>query len=333
MNVRVKIIGIQIMYDVIAFFLLGQFVKIGVCYFLKVFNLDVTSVSIMGVTFMPSIANDFTIGWMRWCIVSLSVFFSTAIFLGLNRLVKGIFFYLLKSVTLYAIVHPCDTVIDSFKGVMKCYKSTALIPAANKIIRQALELLEDSVSNTNLNGTLHHVLQVLEDKKLFRLGKSLLAAALDYLDECILAYCYKNNDLDMLQNSCKAIKLYMVHAPKMLLTTLSLVSVRFLINLFSFILFIIYIVQTQTYYVFSIIQIYIFYKCILFVFHDAFFEPLFLNKMVSTFIDFDDSDINNIHLSDDIKQHLFDLKNVFITNEREQALNDLNFEQRKWEDE
>lgn len=194
---------------------------------------------------------------------------------------------MLKSCSIYASARECASLCGAFKGIVSCLGSTLAVPAFNRIIRDALQDIKDAMTDEASNPAKEALAEVKES----RLGKvSVLVVerAFDYVDECILGYCYKNvsENHGIAKCSVEAFTLFLVNSVEVMGKVFTVISLESLVRIAYWFFFIVFCLEHFHFTVLNVLMCYVIGKCLDFMLDDALFEPLLVHVIVNEFLKF-----------------------------------------------
>ena len=192
------------------------------------------------------------------------------------------------------------TIIGSFIGATLRFKSTISIPIFNKIIRSCLGEISDILNKyshnkddeATENNSLEELFQNLKDSKLAKGGRWVITLYMDYVDECILVYCYQHPEKSLLRASIEAIGIFLKHGfeiiEKMSVIIIMQVLIKLLIGVFVIISIFTYKNITIKILLFGFIII----KLFEFIIQDAIIEPMMMQRILNTFLKYSNDEID-----------------------------------------
>ena len=159
---------------------------------------------------------------------------------------------------------------------------------------------EEQTASQPVSGSLQAVGDVIQGSHLFKIAKNLLKVYVDYLDECVLAYCYAHPDNKFFDSCIKSIQISVTHATDIISKIAVVVAINYVtkILLYAGYVYCLFTVIPFTYVNFIIS--FLFVKCLHFVIQDVFCEPLLMRSILETFCSYDTED-NGLSL-DEIRE-------------------------------
>lgn len=202
--------------------------------------------------------------------------------------------YLIKNASIYSQCKDVG-VVESFRGIFVEYKSTISVTVLNKLIRESLEYLQELIEKQKNPGegeqvgVLEGVLEELGNTELVKAGKFVLKRALDYVDECVLGYCYKNvSDEKSLTRCClEGFTLFCVNCIPICKKMISVIMVQLLVKITYWVVFVMFCVKTFEFSVMNLILCYVIGKLLDFVLEDSLYEPALMLSIVKQFSEYE----------------------------------------------
>ena len=207
--------------------------------------------------------------------------------------------FFIKNASIYADSTGETSVLKAIAGSTKNFASSISVPVFNKLIREALNTLKKPVLEKAEDSPLKEVIDVLSKSKLAMISSKIIDKAFDYVDECILGYCYTHASEEKSLPKCalEAFVLFTVNSVSVFKKVLSVLSIQFLIRIVYWIVFVLWCVQSIKFSLMNLLMCYIIGKLILFVIDDAIFEPMLMNSIVRQFAKFSYEDSMNDKVS------------------------------------
>lgn len=187
-------------------------------------------------------------------------------------------------------------------------KTVGTIVILNSILRGvASELMEAIKNGTAANISL---ISGLNNNMFIKGGKYIVKKCFDYMDECVLAYCYNNKEVALGKAAEKAIVIFLENTGKFLIktTTVSLTSafVKIIISIFEILI----LIRTVPFTFLNIIYIYLVVHVTGFIVADSLIEPLMLQGIIKEFCKCQLTDENNIGVFEGVATIATKLKNL-----------------------
>ena len=187
-------------------------------------------------------------------------------------------------------------------------KTVSTIVILNGILRSvAGELMEAIKNGTAANIPL---ISGLDNNMFIKSGKYVVKKCFDYMDECVLAYCYNNEDVALGKAAEKAIVIFLENTGKFLIktTTVSLTTIfiKIIISIFEFLILIRIIPLSFI----NFIYIYLIIHVTGFIVADSLVEPLMLQSIIKEFCKCQLEDENNIGVFEGIATIATKLKSL-----------------------
>lgn len=192
--------------------------------------------------------------------------------------------------------------------VLSRFKTVGTIVILNKVLRMVGSELIDVLKN----GTASEIplLNQLNDSVIVQKGMFIVKRCFDYVDECILAYCYVHSEESLGKAAEKAVVIFLENTGSFLIKTttvyLTTFFIKFLVALLEFVILIRVFPLTFL----NIIFIYLVIHVTGFVLADSIIEPLMLNKIIKEFCKLDLHDENNVSIFENISSVAHKLKSL-----------------------
>lgn len=241
-------------------------------------------------------------------IIKALIFLS--VFVILTKWLKKFFLYYFKAAQLYSVANPSAGILTCFFKAGVLFKYTASIPVFNSIIRNSIndiselakskitqqsssdnnEMVEETAvdpsqeTTNDLNNTFTSVLHNVMDTPLFKLPKYVFKVFIDYIDECVLAYCYEYPKKGLIKGTGEAIFILFKNCYKLIPAILTTSILQILIRIAIFVIVLLYYFKCVPINIMTTISTFIIYKCISFVIEDSIIEPLLMRNIVKVFI-------------------------------------------------
>lgn len=229
--------------------------------------------------------------WLQlFCGISVALLFNAVLSLAKNTILLY-----LKHLQIASICTPdCNPNVVIFSRI----KTVSAIVILNKILRTlAKEIMEAVKTGACSNIPLF---TELNNNTLVKGGKFILTKCFDYLDECVLSYCYMHPDVSLGEAAENAVVIFLENSATLLIktTTICLAS--------SFLKIIIAIVETLLLFriipfsLINLIFIYLIVHVTGFVIADSLVEPMMLEGVVKEFCEMSIQDQNNINVLESV---------------------------------
>lgn len=248
-----------------------------------------------------------------WFIVILRGLIGLALGLGAFTLFRKFICSYLKAAQIYCISQKEDAgLFGSLLGVVFRFKFTVSIPVFNSVIhsifhdifsaiscdkakRDSSQSTEESSGNpvaldentettADSGGLLNNpIIERLQKTPVIRASKSMLKTYISYLDECVLAYCYRNPDKGLFKGSIEAIQIALVHSVNLLGQIAIIVFINAVIKFAIIACYVVYVVKVIRFQFILLIISLIIVRCIIFIVQDAICEPLIMTSILRKF--------------------------------------------------
>lgn len=234
-------------------------------------------------------------------------------------LIKPWITFLFKNGAIYASSSGSLGVIESIAGVFKNFGSTAKVIIFNKLIRDVLANAQESLkglavspfdtiknalssrSTNNMSNEcsdsetaqvssdntveVEDYLKGIANSPLGTLGKRVLKTALDYVDECILGYCYMNvsEEKGMLVCAAEAFTIFIKNGLKICEKLLAVIAIQSIVKIFCWIIFAAYCIHTFKFSFMNLLICFVIGYLVMFVLNDAILEPIVMYAVINQF--------------------------------------------------
>jgi len=233
------------------------------------------------------------IGLHFWFVKLLLGVVGIGIMVSLTGWLKVSLLFFVKNGSIYAQCRDdCNSVMGAFKGVLGFFGETISIVAFNRILRECLGSVSEGILNPAGDSRLSGLLGDLNQTKIAKVSVKVMQKAFDYVDECILGYCYQNasDGKEILQCAVEAFVLFIRHSPQIFGKVLTVISVEMVIKVFYWLLFIV-VCKDIFYFGFGDLPVslmnavvcYCIGKILIFLLEDAVFEPLLMHGVINSF--------------------------------------------------
>lgn len=177
---------------------------------------------------------------------------------------------------------------ECFIGATLRFKHTLAIPIFNKIIRNcAYEIVENirDVSNENEeNNKFGDLLDNLKGSKIVKASKWMLKKYTDYIDECVLVYCYVHPEKSMLRSAVEAISIFIRSGFKIIEQMAVVIILQVLLRIALSVTIIVALFNMAQLTLTKILVGFIIIKIVEFILQDALIEPLLMQKILNVFV-------------------------------------------------
>lgn len=190
------------------------------------------------------------------------------------------------------------SIIESFIGATLKFKSTVSIPVFNSIIRSCVRDLcetakgikssSEEVESTTQSetGSINELISNLGNSKLGKASKWVFRSYMDYIDECVLLYCYKHQEKSILRASLEAISIFLSNCIKIIEKMSVVVIMQVIIQILLVGAGILLFFTAPAVTLRKTLIGFIIFKMLEFFMQDAIIEPLMMNKILETFGNF-----------------------------------------------
>lgn len=217
--------------------------------------------------------------------VLLGIIGITAV-LAVLRWLRGTVLFVIKNCSIYAQCRDdCHTVMGAFHGIASHFKATISIPVFNKLIRDSLGEIKHFVLERSEGSSAAEVLSTIMDSKIATVSARVVEKAFDYVDECILGYCYANvsEEKGIVRCSLEAFTLFVVNSVPIFGKVVTVVTIETVLRVGYWVAFLAWAIKTFQFSVMNLIMLYVLGKVISFILTDAIFEPLLMHEIIASF--------------------------------------------------
>jgi hypothetical protein len=203
--------------------------------------------------------------------------------------------YTVSIPVLNSIIH--STVNDLFKGVFD--KAPSVSANASEVSDTSSEGLnaEDVVvepeatpAPSSISDRLQIFIDNVNSNPLVKMFKGIVKIYVDYIDECVLAYCYKHKELGVFKGCVGGLKSAIVHSGKLLEQVAIVVFVNVIIKIAVVVLYVWVVIKFIRFSFIELVVSFIGYKCVEFMIADSICEPLIMSSILKKFISYELSD-------------------------------------------
>lgn len=220
-----------------------------------------------------------------WFVDILYGIFGIAYVIALANFISPVVFTLLKSIDLYALSNEdCNTFPSAIAGVTSKFTSTVAIVTFNKIIRTCIEEISSRVEAGELTSEFFDSISSYSFlNKSVKFAKSIMTTAFDYVDECVLAYCY-SHDTSVGKAAVYSISKFMGNIGNVGLKTVSLVITEKLVIFLYTVIYLVCVIKNLKWSLLFFVEAYVIYCAIRYVIRDGILEPFFRDTIVKQFL-------------------------------------------------
>lgn len=225
-------------------------------------------------------------GLYFWFMKMLLGFVGLAAVLFVIRWLRSSILFLVKNCGIYAQCRDdCHTVMGALTGITTQFKSTISIPVFNKIVREALGTVKESVLNRSADNPVVGVLEDLANTKIGKVSTAVAEKAFDYVDECILGYCYchASKEKGIVRCSLEAFTLFVVNSVPIFGKVITVITIEGVLLAFYWVFFVLWAFRTFHFSVMNVMLCYVLGKVISFILVDAIFEPMLMYNIIDSF--------------------------------------------------
>lgn len=202
------------------------------------------------------------------------------------RWLRGTVLFILKNCSIYAQCRDdCHTVIGAFHGIASHFTATISIPVFNKLIRDSLGEIKQVVLEKGEGSSTAGVLETIMNSKVAKVSVNVVEKAFDYVDECILGYCYANVSAEkgIVRCSLEAFTLFVVNSVPIFGKVITVVTIETILRVGYWVAFIAWSIRTFQFSVMNLIMLYVLGKVLSFILTDAIFEPMLMYEIIASF--------------------------------------------------
>lgn len=190
------------------------------------------------------------------------------------------------------------SIIESFIGATLKFKATIAIPIFNNVIRSCVKDLCDIARRTTNTsegvegaepsaqqemGSINSLISNLGNSKLGKASKWVFQLYMDYIDECVLLYCYKHQEKSVLRASLEAITVFLSNCIKIIEKMSVIIIMQVIIRIFLVGIGILLFFTVPAVTLRKTLIGFIIFKMLEFFIQDAIIEPLMMNRILETF--------------------------------------------------
>lgn len=194
--------------------------------------------------------------------------------------------------------------------VLSRFKTVGTIVILNKILRMVASELIEAIKN----GTASEIplISQLGNNVIVQKGAFIVKKCFDYVDECILAYCYVHSDEPLGKAAEKAVVIFLENTGSFLIKTTTVYLSTFFIKLIVAILEFVFLIQILPFTFLNLIFVYLVIHVTGFILADSIIEPLMLNGLIKEFCKLDLKDEENIGIFENISAAASKFKNLGV---------------------
>lgn len=184
------------------------------------------------------------------------------------------------------------TIVESFVGATIRFKFTLAIPLFNKIIRScAKEIVEEFQKSPNNDDSetedgkaSQNTLERLQGTKIGKVTKWMLKRYSDYVDECVLAYCYAHPEKSLFKSALEATGIFVINGFKIMQQMSVVIILQILVRIALAVIMILYVLKMPVITMTKLLWGFIIMKMLEFLIEDAILEPMMLQKILNVFV-------------------------------------------------
>ncbi len=178
------------------------------------------------------------------------------------------------------------SILECFIGATLRFKHTLAIPLFNKIVRNCADEIVEGIKkiDNEPDGKVDEFLENLKDTKVVKASKWMLKKYTDYIDECVLVYCYVHPEKSMLRSTLEAISIFLKNGFKIIEQMAVVIILQVLLRIALTAVIIIALVSMANLTVTKILIGFIVIKIAEFIIQDALIEPLLMQKILNVFV-------------------------------------------------
>lgn len=212
--------------------------------------------------------------------------------------IKPFTVWMIKSAMIYTIVHPEASFVATIQGVMAHGASTVSVPIANKIVRSSINALFASTDNVFSLESHFPLLEKLKNSNFMKVTAWVYNSVAEFVDECVLAYCYASEAGEFGKNAVKGIACFVKVAPKMIATIISFSAVRGIVD-FGVIVITIRIATSSLGLGWTDwLTVYVLAWCCVWIVNDSIVNNVLLSLIVTQYMDKLESDLGIVFSED-----------------------------------
>lgn len=234
-----------------------------------------------GMQFMPV-----DVWFTRTLVGVIGLTISIALF---NWLKVTILFFM-KSCSIYAVCFPdCDSMHAALKGVLSRFDRVVEINIFNKLLRSALgeltDIITDLVSDSE-DSQISFLVGIVEESKLgvlVKIGRRYATKTFDFVDECILGYCYQNPQLGLVEAAKQGVTIFLENSVKIVGKLFTISMLETVLRVLFYVAVILALLIFRRFNIMSLVVFYVIARGIAFIIEDAVLEPLLMSAVIKEF--------------------------------------------------
>lgn len=170
--------------------------------------------------------------------------------------------------------------------------TVSVIVILNKILRGLAKEIIDAIKNGACSSI--ELFAEISHSTLANGGKYVISKCFDYLDECVLAYCYTHPDDSLGSAAENAVVIFLENSATLLIKTTTVCLTSAFIKIVIAIVETLLLLKTMPFTFINLITIYLIVHVSGFVIADSLIEPLMLDGVVKEFCNLSIRDENNV---------------------------------------
>lgn len=222
------------------------------------------------------------LGMYFWFVKVMLGAVGMAAFIFISNALRPTITFFLKNASIYAQCTHSNSILAGIKGMNQNFVGTISIAAFNKLIRSSTGVIKDFVLG---DKEVPEILQEFSETKVMKVSKFIAIKAYDYVDECVLGYCYTHTSDDKKMPECavEGFTLFVVHSGALFGKVLATISIQVMCKIFYWIVIVAIFFKTVKFSLLNVIMCYVIAKCLEFIIDDAIFEPVLMYSILSQF--------------------------------------------------
>lgn len=178
------------------------------------------------------------------------------------------------------------SILECFIGATLRFKHTLAIPIFNKVIRGCAGEIVESIQklDKDSDGPVDELFDNLKNTKVGKASKWMLKKYTDYIDECVLVYCYVHPEKSMLRSTLESVGIFIRSGFKIIEQMAVVIILQVLLRIALVAGVVIAIASMHNITVTKILIGFIVIKIVEFIMQDAIIEPLLMQKILNVFV-------------------------------------------------
>lgn len=209
--------------------------------------------------------------------------FGVLILITVFNWVKPFTVEVVKCFVIYSVVHPECSVGECVDGVLGNKLTSVSIPIANMVIRKSINAMFTATDNVFELESHFPLLERIKNSKIAVAAASVYNATTSFVDECVMAYCYRKEDGGLGRNAVRGIACFVKVAYKMVPTIISSIVLRWIVDVGAVIVTFGYLTRTVGMGWTDALTIVVVARLVVFVVNDAIVDNMLLIAIIGIF--------------------------------------------------